>query len=54
MGRGEIWGDEQRRNIRGREGWVGERYERGNEGGINISGMGGEYAMFYLDNHLRE
>ena len=26
-------GDEGKRNIRGREGWVGERYEGGLEGG---------------------
>ena len=33
MGKGEIWGDEGRRNIRGRKGWVWERYEGGMEGG---------------------
>ena len=33
MGRGNIWGDEGRRNIRGREGSVGERYEGELEGG---------------------
>ena len=33
-GRGNIWGGfEWRRNIREREGWVGERYEGGLEGG---------------------
>ena len=29
MGRGHIWGDEGRRNIRGREGWLWEIYEVG-------------------------
>ena len=33
MGRGHIWGDEGRRNIRGREGWVWEIYEGAMEGG---------------------
>ena len=33
MGRGHIWGDEGRRNIRGREGWIGEIYEGGLEEG---------------------
>ena len=35
MGMGHIWGDEGRRNIRGREGWVGERYAGGRK---NIKG----------------
>ena len=31
MGRGHIWGDEARRNIRGREGCLWEIYEGGRE-----------------------
>ena len=33
MGSGHIWGDEGRRNISEREGWVWERYEGWIEGG---------------------
>ena len=42
MGRGHNGGDEGRRNIRGREGWVWERYEGVMEGGqIYREGIGG-------------
>ena len=44
MGRGHIWGDEGRRNIRGRYGWLWEIYEGGRGEICGVDGFSSMHA----------